>query len=365
VIKLDETYNKKTVIILRQFHPYLVSLYSNIKNKNYNVIACKNRIELIKNLHKAKIVHLHWIESWFIGYNTKVIFLGTFLRSIWFICFILFIKIFPSKKLVITLHNIQPHRIIYPRFEFLMFKFALTAAHAIIVHNKFSETEIIEKYNINKEKVYIIPHGTFDGYYGNNISRKKARSLLNIPDDRFTILFFGNISKYKGIEQLLQVMPDILDKEKKIFLLVAGSCVDDRLKKIIFDFSLKYPSNSLVKMNRIPDEEVQVFMNAADVGILPYLQVTTSGALLIFMSFRIPVICSDLIPFKELLKDAGIFYTANDANDLKKAILAAFQGKYNLDKLSEEMDNISKESDWATVAERTIEVYDRVLEGST
>lgn len=356
------TMHQKTVAVTEILHPYLKSLYTQVASKNYRVYEMKSRLDLLKGLRKASIIHLHWIESYLFKYGHRYI---SPLKSFTFIGYLIFIKYILRKKIVITLHNLLPHRMLYPVFERKMFGLTLKLADGVIVHNDYSKKMACRMHNTNESKIRIIPIGHFFSYYSKDISKQAARDILKIPENKFVMLFFGGIRSNKGLEDLLTILEDILVTEKDLFLVVGGKCYDVTLESRLKEFSNKFKHNSLVKTEYIPDEDIQIFMNASDVGILPYREITTSGALLLYISFRKPVIVADLEPIKELLEDSGIYYKHGDGNDLVQVILEAKSGSYNLEKLSQEVFELSQKFQWDDIADKTVEFYNDLLSRSS
>jgi glycosyltransferase involved in cell wall biosynthesis/SAM-dependent methyltransferase len=339
-------------------HPYLQLLHTQLRDKNVEIYECENRLDLVKGLRKVDIVHLHWIEGYFTVPNHKYF---TLLKSFIFINYLIFVKYVARKKIVITLHNLLPHENQYPTIQHKTFELSLKLADAVIVHNNYSKKMACYMYNIDEKKIWIIPHGAFGSYYPNRISKEEARDILKIPKTKFVMLFFGGIRENKGIEEWLNILDDLLICEKDLFIVIAGACDTDNLKRRVVEFSNKFKQNSLVRIEYIPDEDVQIFMNASDVGILPYKEITTSGALLLYMSFKKPVIVSDLEPIKELLQNAGIYYKHGDSKDFQNIILKTKRGGYNLEELSQKVFEISQKYQWDNIAEKTIEAYENLI----
>lgn len=349
---------KKIVMTRKISHPYLQLLHAQLMNKNVEIYECENRLDLVKGLRKVDIVHLHWIEGYFTVLNHKYF---TLLKSLVFINYLIFVKYIARKKIVITLHNLLPHENQYPTIQHKTFELSLKLANAIIVHNNYSTKMACRMYNIDEKKVWVIPHGAFGSYYPNHISKEEARGRLKISKSKFVILSFGAIREYKGIEELLNIMDNLLIHEKDLFIVIAGACNDDNLKRRLTEFSNKFKQNSLVRVEYIPDEDIQIFMNASDVGVLPYREITTSGALLLYMSFKKPVIVPDLEPMKELLQEAGIYYNHRSNKDLQRTILKTKSDEDNLNELSHKVFAISQKYQWDDSAEKTIEVYNNLI----
>ena len=72
----------------------------------------------------------------------------------------------------------------------------------------------------------------------------------------------------------------------------------------------------------IPDEEVQVFFHAADVVILPYRAVLTSGSAILAISFGKPVVAPALGLITDLIRDGedGLLYDPDEPGGLLRAM---------------------------------------------
>lgn len=353
---------KRIVMTGNVSHPYIELLYAQIRSRDFGVYEWASRLDLLKGLRKAAIIHLHWIEGYFFVSHHKHL---TLLKSLVFISYLIFVRYVVRRKIVITLHNLVPHVRLYPLLVSRIFTLALKLADGVIVHNNYSKKMACRMYNTNEGKIRVIPIGNFSSNYPNYITKKEARDKLRIPKGKFVMLSFGGIRSNKGLEDLLTILEDILIDEKDLFLVVGGKCDDAILERRLQEFSNKFKQNSLVRAEYIPDEDIQILMNASDVGILPYREITTSGALLLYMSFKKPVIVADLEPIKELLQDSGIYYKRGDSEDLAKVILEAKSGSYNLEKLSQEVFQISQKYQWENIAEKTVEFYNDLLSQSS
>ncbi|MFC2000520.1 glycosyltransferase [Chloroflexota bacterium] len=344
-------------------NPYSESLHTQIRKKGFTIWEHQRGIwEWLSHLGETHIIHLHWIEYFFIVSKYKWL---TPLKSFLFVLFLILIKYVLRKKIVVTLHNLVPHVRLYPPLEHRMFALTLKLADGVIVHNNYSKKMACYMYNTDENKIRVIPHGNFNSYYPNHISKEAARDILKIPANKFVMISFGGIRRNKGLEELLNKLEDLLVYEENLFIIVAGACNDDSLKKKLKEFSNKYDQSSLVKIEYIPDEDIQILMNASDVGVLPYREITTSGALFLFMAFKKPVIVPTLEPIAELLQDSGLYYKHGDSEDLAKVILEAKSSSYDLERFSQVVFEISQKYQWDDIADKTIEFYNNVLSKSS
>lgn len=352
---MAKTYHFKVLVSQRPCtHPYLQQLYSKVASMGVTINAAKSRLDFSKKSIKTNIIHLHWIEYFLRRRNFPL----TVLEATGFILGLLFLKLV-RKKMVITLHNVKPHESLYPRLEHFGFKFCLKLANAVIVHNEYAKKEALALYKITDAKVDVIPHGNFVSYYPNVISKEKARDLLNISRNKFVLLYLGIIRPYKGLDDLISALDGILTKQKDIVAVICGRVQDKNLEATLLQFSAKFDGHCIAKLEYIPDDEVQIFMNAADVGILPYKDITTSGALMLFMSFQKPVIVPDLEPIREMLGENGIYFKAGDVKSLRTAILNSRQ--MNLSNISRRVYAKALEFNWDDIAMKTVAVYKNII----
>lgn len=333
-------------------HPYLKLLYGNLDK---NGIVCH---DLKKNSDYQKafvddIIHLHWIEFHIRSEKGILLTIFKFTR---YILFLIISKYIFRKKIIITLHNAKPHEAIYPTLEFLGFRLSLRIADALITHNEWSKKAALNYYNAGAKNIHVIPIGNFIGYYPNNITKKEARKKLHIPKDAFVILYFGLIRNYKGLDILLEAIKDL--KKYNIFIMICGKPENENVRLNLINFE-KNHTNCLFNLNYIPDDEIQHYMNASDIGILPYKEITTSAVLLLFASFNRTVIASDLEPIRETLCDAAIYYDPGNVEDLKRKILEA--NEKNLDAISEMSFEKATQYNWDDIATSTCRLYREVL----
>ena len=146
--------------------------------------------------------------------------------------------------------------------------------------------------------------------------------------------------------------------------MIAGGCSDNKLKADLIYFQRLFPDNCLFKINHIPANEVSNLMKVADIGLLPYNEITTSAAAMLFMSYGLPLIASDLPAMKEILEKTPCqFFSNNNAISLEDAISKAIP---KLTKLTD-MDRLkikehTKLFDWSTISYATVSTYYKLIQ---
>ncbi len=371
-------------------HPYLTSLYDNLDTHIYHVYNTPNpdttqskntsyttrlKIRAIRsyriysslllpwNRHPIDIIHLHWIEYLLLFSRSRAKRIILFLAYVIWLCFIRYIL---QKRIVTTIHNVEPHRTISPLLERYVFQFSIVLSHALIVHNNHSKEKLIQTYNMRHHdisKVAIVPHGNYTGVYPDTISPTQARQELHIPHDAFVLLFLGQLRPHtKGIETTIASLRTLIPTHPEIHCIFAGECLDQTLRKDIHTLHEQFPTHITAHTQYIPNLHVQRYLNASDIGLIPYAQISTSGIMLLYMTWNKPVIASKIPPFEELLGTYELYCTPDDVASLTQTIIGAQH--QNLDAIGQRLGNLASRQDWAQSATHTSALYQSLLNHS-
>ncbi len=256
-------------------------------------------------------------------------------------------------RVVWTVHNLYPHERPHPGLDRLA-RLAITQlATALIVHCEYGRAQVLDHFH-RKRGIFTIPHGHFIDAYENRVSRVAARKALGIAPDAFVYLFFGNVKRYKGVEHLLEAFSGLSGEHLRLLLAA----------KVNSEYSADVVARARAGDRRIlmqsaeffPDEELQLFFNAADVMVLPFVDMLTSGSAITAMSFARPVIAPGIGCLPELLDESsGIIYDAKDRNGLERA-MAEIQQR-DMPACSESAFQRAKALSWGPIAEKTLEAY--------
>lgn len=192
-------------------------------------------------------------------------------------------------QLVWTVHNVLPHDTPYPELEAAMQQEVANRARAIHVLNSGTVEAAAEWFRIPPGKAAHIPHPNYMGSYPDIVSRDQARWDLDLHPDEIVYAFVGAIKPYKGLAQFLDAFDAVASDGRPRRLLVAGHPDDDPATQAVLDRCLLHPHVKLYP-KRVPDSELQFYLRAADVAVLPYQRSLNSGVLMLALSFGLPVL---------------------------------------------------------------------------
>ena len=229
--------------------------------------------------------------------------------------------------------------------------------HRFIVHSNSTKEEIIEAFNLKKpNKANVIPHGNYIESYENKIDQKEARKYLEIPEDNFVFLIFGGLYRYKGVIETVQAFKQL--NKIQTTLIIAGKPNEEGLKEEI-ESEIKGLEKSIVFIpSRIPDNEIQIYMNACDCVVVSYKVFTTSGVAILASSFGRSCIAPKDGFFLDLFKEGGAFlYDAQCSDGLNDALVKAVQNRELISQMGQANLALAQRLSWDDIASKTLLAY--------
>ena len=190
-----------------------------------------------------------------------------------------------------TVHNVLPHECADPELEAQLRQEIADRVDAIHVMCAETVAACSEWYTLPETKVRVIPHPGYVDVYPNLVDRDTARDELGLAPDDFVYLHFGQVRPYKGIDRLLDAFEQIPQGDPNAKLLLIGKPGRFEGIRQIQDRA-RANANVIANFNPVPDADVQLYMNSADVVVLPHRKALNSGALLLAYSFARPVVAA-------------------------------------------------------------------------
>lgn len=306
---------------------------------------------------KPKLLHLLW--------NNKVEY---FDRTI----LMLYYKA-AGKKIALTAHNVNQDR--RDAKDTLLNRITLRIQYHlcdhIFVHTRKMQGELCQDFGVAERAITVIRHPINDAFPETGLAASEAKLRLGLRDHERAILFFGRIRPYKGIEQLLAAFKLIsADSQENYRLIIAGELMkgsEEYLHEIQQAINTEFkPGNVIVRVQFIPDEEIELYFKGADVLVLPYKEIFQSGVLFLAYSFGLPVVATDVGSFREEIIEGrtGFVCKPGDAAELAEAIQKYFASDLykNLKIRRPELkDYADANHSWHAVADLTGSAYLKML----
>ena len=259
----------------------------------------------------------------------------------------LLLLLFNKFPIITTIHDTHAH----------LGKFKLIDLSAKAIHIKLSNSVIVHGIRSQNElgngvKSFIIPHGDYSFFlkYKQN----------DVEEEDNTILFFGRIVDYKGLDYLISAVNKLSEIIPDIKLIIAGKGDMRKYEKLIINKKHFEIHNSYILDDVVP----RLFQRAAIVA-LPYIEATQTGIIPIAYAFKKPVIVTDTGDMPEVVDDGinGIIVPPRDVNMLAEAIKTLLGNKTLRKEMGEQAHKkMISDLSWDDIALKTIDVYNYVID---
>ncbi len=249
-------------------------------------------------------------------------------------------------------HNVIPHE--SGPLDKILSRMALGAGTHFIVHSHQDQELLLRLFP--RAAVRVTPHPTYAIFGQSSLNREEACKTLSLSGP--TVLFFGYIRPYKGLNYLLEAASHVL-REMQCTFLVVGEFYEDKEPYLRQIQNLGLENHVRVVDRYVPNEEVNLYFSAADVVALPYISASQSGIVQMAFGMERPLITTRVGGIPEVVSDGSTGYIVppKDGPALAHAILRFFREGQSVDWA----DNIRKEQErfsWdalAAVLEELIE----------
>ncbi len=253
-----------------------------------------------------------------------------------------------SKTLALC-HNILPHE--KKPFDKILTKYFFKSIDRYVL---LSDSVRDDLHRIEKKPNYKLLFHPVYSNFGQPVDKSEARKFLKLKNER-TILFFGLVREYKGLDILLKAI-SLTSKEIKCQLLVAGEFYSDFNKYTDLAARLGITGNVIFKNEFIPAELVKYYFSAADVVVLPYRSATQSGVTLVAKNFYKPVIATNVGGLSEIVKQGEDGYLVEPENpeQLSEMIVKFYRENKEVEfsrAVKNELDKLS----WKNFTEKLID----------
>lgn len=262
---------------------------------------------------------------------------------------LLFLRAF--KNVCITIHDPVPHsgedswKISLPRTFF----FNMPVKKKYLFYSHFAKKQFEQHYKKGKQHKMVLQMSPY-GY---------LQKLVTAEDEQTRkkhILFFGRLSPYKGIDDLLQAMPEVFREFPHEQLIIAGKRVPG------FDINESilntYKNNITLIEKHIPNDELATLIQQAKFIVCPYKDATQSGVLMTAFGLKTPVIATVVGSFPEFINDNvnGLLVPPSDPEKLAEGIRFALRNDH-YKALAQNINNNEVEDLWSRNTEILLHAY--------
>lgn len=228
--------------------------------------------------------------------------------------------------------------------------FGFRRADRIIVHSHQIKERVVTELRISPEIVHVIPH----------IVLGDDTACSQVQADDPSILFFGRIWAYKGLEHLIRAEPLITAQVPDTKIIIAGQGDDFAHYRRM----MVHPERFIIYNEYISDEKRAELFRQASVVVLPYIEATQSGVIPVAYTFAKPVVATRVGGLPEMVDhgQTGYLVPPGDEKTLAAAVVSLLQNKTLRQQFGENgKRRIDTECSPDVVAQQTLAVYHQVI----
>ena len=264
------------------------------------------------SLFAIKLKSLHSNAAVFYGRNLLLIF---------------FLLLLGNKRVAVELHGIYEDR-----FKSFFLSILLKKIPLIVVISHALKNDILSKYNINTDKVVVLPDGSDEVIHNN---------LRSLRRGNITVGYVGGFYSGRGVELIIELAKRLPQLH---FLLVGAT-------NSSFSNSLEREGISNIEIvGYVPYIKLSHYYERIDIAIAPYgkkISVHGGGGdtskwasplkIFEYMAYKKCILISEIDVFKEILTDnyTCLFCSPSDVDDWEKKINLLVNDEPLRDKLSE------------------------------
>jgi beta-1,4-mannosyltransferase len=292
-------------------NPYNTLLYGALRRQGVDVVDFVPRALLGR---RAAIWHLHWVEAF---WNRRAL-----VRAAWRAAAILaMVRVarWRGTRIVWTVHNLHTHERRHPRLERWFWSRFTRVVDGYVALSEQGRSLALQRFpTLAARPGFVVPHGHYRDAYPDTTTREQARRHLGLPDHGSVVAFIGKVRPYKNVPHLIRTFRALAAPELR--LVVAGQPNAPASEQDVRAEAARDERVHL-SLRHIPDAEVQLFLRAADLIVLPYEDILNSGSALLALSFDRPVLVPDRGAMGELARQAGTDWVRTYSGALTPAVL--------------------------------------------
>ncbi len=297
--------------------PYLELLKGNINGREesgssykVNGFSWKHLFFAPYKKNEKRVIHIHWETN---IYGSKYLFVSL-AKIAWRFPLLWLLKKIRGVKIVWTMHNLHSHDYPHPKVDNFGRRLMWALADKVLLHEKsFAESESLKRAG---KDIECIPPGNYIGVYGPiwQGDRNDLRKEYGLSPHSIVLLALGKVRPYKALPPLIEAVAAVAKKGVPLHLYIAGKPTKEygeEIKRIV-------GKNKCVtlRLEYIGDKDMPKLHALADYSVMYYGDSALgSAAILLSLSYGVPVICRDFA-VAELVVVGKNGFTFHDTSEL-------------------------------------------------
>ena len=271
-----------------------------------------------------------------------------------------------DKPVITTMHTV----IREPELEYRVSTEKLIKySEKLVVMSQTAVNMLKDVYEAPEDKIEVVFHGLPDYPFNDCDKYKKMLNLKGSP----LVLTFGLLSPNKGIESMLEALPDVISQYPDLVYLILGAthpmvkkkhgeAYRQDLKNKVSELGLE--NNVVFHDKFVEKEELCTYILASDIYASPYLsrEQIVSGALTYAIGMGKAIVSTPYWYAQEMLSDnRGLLVDFRDADGFKKSLLYLIENPEECDIMRKKAYDFGRKMTWENVGKEYTAVFHKAL----
>jgi glycosyltransferase involved in cell wall biosynthesis len=283
---------------------------------------------------------------------------------------------FPKVKCIYSCHSIAKHEIKVRKNnegELTSEAYIMDHADHIQVLNKASLQYLKNSYLESTEKTQksIIPNGIDETDFATINQQFQDVILKKINRERdILIVCLSRWSFGKGIEYLIDAIPEVTKKIKNVKFIIAGRKTESWENQVekyveVIDKKIENVSEYVISLGWLDNQSRNTVFSMADICVMPSLLEYFPYGILEPMACKVPIIASNIDSVTELIeegKECLLFSPAN-SKELAEKIIYLIENKQKMHEFKQNAyQKIKDKYNWESITSQYVSMYQSLVE---
>ncbi len=237
----------------------------------------------------------------------------------------------------------------------------------VVVMSECGAAFLRDVYQVPENKIDIIPHGIPDVPF---VDPSFHKDLFGV-EGKSVLLSFGLLSASKGIENVIEALPEILEHHPNVVYMIVGATHPHvrRVEGETYRLSLEWLAQEhgvedhVIFYNRFVSlEELNQFIGAADIYVTPYLNEAqiVSGTLAYTLGAGKAIVSTPYWYAEELLgQERGVLVPFHDPAAISQQIVDLLSDDTKRHAMRKRAYLFGRDMIWSAVARRYVDTFER------
>jgi len=236
-------------------------------------------------------------------------------------------------------------------------------ANRVIAVSDFTRQELKKYYNIPESRIRVIHNGVDTHKFQPAIDKQKIKTELGLNPDDQIILSVGRLYARKGLFTLIDAMPSVVKRFKRVKFVISGKGQSDEMAKLNAHAERLGVKDNIIFTGYYPDKKLPKLYQSADVFAFSTFYEHHPFAVLEALSTGLPVVTTTVGGIAETIETGrnGLLVNPADSKQFSDSLLYLLEHQAEAVEMGiKARKTIVDKYDWSILVKETMRVYEEV-----